>query len=158
VTARGSLPPAAKREAVSDTQTLRFGLREAVPPDAPAAWGARLIYPDDVVWDRTDAVGSGSMSAHTHDVIFATGAMVLLLAMLPAVWRKTVMPPSTCVITGVVMLVFVVNYATMAYWYATAMEAGDLACWSYLLWLAGRSKLGAYEQDVNAGNRDQGGR
>ena len=43
---------------MSDTQTLRFGLRDAVPPDALAAWGARLIYPDDVLWDRTDAVGS----------------------------------------------------------------------------------------------------
>jgi hypothetical protein len=43
---------------VSETDILKFGLREAVPPDAPAAWGARLIYPDDVVWDRTDAIGS----------------------------------------------------------------------------------------------------
>lgn len=42
---------------MSNTQILRFGLRDAVPPDAPAAWGARLIYPDDLVWDRTDAVG-----------------------------------------------------------------------------------------------------
>lgn len=30
-----------------------FGLSRAVPESASAAWGARWIFPDDVVWDRT---------------------------------------------------------------------------------------------------------
>lgn len=40
------------------TDTLKFGLRDVVPPDARAAWGARLIYPDDVLADRTDCIGA----------------------------------------------------------------------------------------------------
>jgi hypothetical protein len=37
---------------------LAFGYRPALK-HVPilAAWGARLIYPDDLVWDRTDAIG-----------------------------------------------------------------------------------------------------
>jgi hypothetical protein len=42
----------------STIDTLKFGLRDAVPPEALAAWGARLIYPDDVLADRSDCVGS----------------------------------------------------------------------------------------------------
>jgi hypothetical protein len=30
-----------------------FGLSRAVPEKAAAAWGARWIFPDDIVWDRT---------------------------------------------------------------------------------------------------------
>lgn len=29
-----------------------FGLSEAVPPTAKAAWGARMIFPDDLLHDR----------------------------------------------------------------------------------------------------------
>jgi hypothetical protein len=39
-------------------EALKFGLRDAVPADAQAAWGARLIYPDDVLADRSDCIGS----------------------------------------------------------------------------------------------------
>lgn len=80
------------------------------------------------------------ISTHLHDAIFAVGAAVLLLAMLPAVWRRAVMPLSTCVVTGTVVFVLVLNYATMAYWYATAMEAGNCACWAYLLSVAMRAR------------------
>lgn len=38
------------------TNRLGYGLRDA-PTDAPAAWGARLIFPNDLVWDRTDMYG-----------------------------------------------------------------------------------------------------
>jgi hypothetical protein len=36
---------------------LGFGLR-AIPEGVACAWGARLIWPDDLVWDRTDVFGS----------------------------------------------------------------------------------------------------
>jgi hypothetical protein len=80
------------------------------------------------------------VSARLHDLIFAVGAAVLFLAMLPAVWRRAVMPLSTCVVTGAVVFAFALNYATMAYWYATAMEFGNFACWAYLLWVALRAR------------------
>lgn len=37
--------------------TLEFGLYPAVPAAAAAAWGARLIYPDDLVFNRQSCVG-----------------------------------------------------------------------------------------------------
>jgi hypothetical protein len=36
---------------------LQFGLHAAIPHDAVTAWGARLIFPDDLVWDRQDFAG-----------------------------------------------------------------------------------------------------
>lgn len=33
---------------------LRYGLSRAVPDGTKAAWGARLIAPADLVWDRQD--------------------------------------------------------------------------------------------------------
>lgn len=68
-----------------------------------------------------------------HDLIFAVGSMVLLLAMVPAVLRKAVIPISTCLTTGGVLAVFVINYVTMGYWYAAVVEAGNVLCWGYLL-------------------------
>lgn len=51
--------------------TLKFGLRDAVPDEAAAAWGARLIYPDNVVPDRVNCVGAHSaraaLLAHLRD-------------------------------------------------------------------------------------------
>lgn len=37
------------------TQRLSYGLRDT--PNVKAAWGARLIFPADLVWDRTDMIG-----------------------------------------------------------------------------------------------------
>ena len=34
-----------------------FGLSAAVPTGKEAAWGARWIYPNDMVWDRQDFPG-----------------------------------------------------------------------------------------------------
>lgn len=37
---------------------LAFGTNRGVWADAAAVWGARWIWPNDVLWDRTDIVGS----------------------------------------------------------------------------------------------------
>lgn len=68
-----------------------------------------------------------------HDFVFASGALILFLAMIPAVARKAVIPLSTCLTTGAVLLVFTINYVTMSYWYAAVVEAGNVLCWGYLL-------------------------
>lgn len=35
---------------------LAFGLRQ-IPDDVVTCWGARLIWPADLVWDRQDMIG-----------------------------------------------------------------------------------------------------
>jgi hypothetical protein len=42
---------------------LSFGLSRAIPPGVSCAWGARFIYPDDLLWDRQDFVGEGDEKA-----------------------------------------------------------------------------------------------
>lgn len=37
---------------------LQFGLSSAVPSAVTTAWGARWIFPDDVVWDRQSLVAA----------------------------------------------------------------------------------------------------
>lgn len=41
-------------------RALSFGLNDEVPATATTAWGARWIYPDDMVSDRQDFVNMGS--------------------------------------------------------------------------------------------------
>lgn len=36
---------------------MQFGLNSAVPKGVTAAWGARFIYPADMLWDRQSMVG-----------------------------------------------------------------------------------------------------
>jgi len=38
------------------SEELRFGYRRGIPEGITTAWGARLIAPDDLVWDRQDLV------------------------------------------------------------------------------------------------------
>lgn len=38
------------------TERLAFGLN-GVAPDGVTVWGARLIWPNDLVWDRMDCIG-----------------------------------------------------------------------------------------------------
>jgi hypothetical protein len=42
--------PAGKHE-------LGFGAKRHVPDEVTCVWGARLIFPDDLVWDRQDMIG-----------------------------------------------------------------------------------------------------
>jgi hypothetical protein len=39
---------------------LAFGLRSGLPENAHTAWGARLIWPNDLVWDRQDVQGKAA--------------------------------------------------------------------------------------------------
>jgi hypothetical protein len=80
------------------------------------------------------------VSASLHDTIFATGALILFLAILPAVVRKVVMPLSTICISGGVIFVFALNYASMHYVYATVVEALNVISWVYLLRIALRER------------------
>jgi hypothetical protein len=81
------------------------------------------------------------ISQQLHDTIFAVGAFVLLLALLPAVVKKTVLPLSTIWITGGVLFVFALNYLTMRFWYAMAVEAGNVLAWAYLFTIAWKVRV-----------------
>ncbi len=83
------------------------------------------------------------MSASTHDLIFSVGGVIFAVALLPAVRKKTVMPLSTCLVTASVCLILSLNYLTMAYWYAFALESCIFLLWSYLtgISLKARSSL-----------------
>lgn len=46
---------------------LKYGLSDAVPADAHAAWGAAWRWPDEIVWEHADIVGD---SDHDRHVLF----------------------------------------------------------------------------------------
>jgi hypothetical protein len=51
---------------------LAFGHKWDDVPAVKAAWGARLIFPNDVVWDRTDAAGDDTAKAALLDYLRTT--------------------------------------------------------------------------------------
>lgn len=79
------------------------------------------------------------INPEVHDLIFAIGAAILFLAMIPAVLKKAILPLSTCFTTGGVLFIFTLNYMTMTYWYATVVEMLNVACWVYLYVIARRA-------------------
>ena len=76
-----------------------------------------------------------------HDLVFAVGAGIFAVSLIPAVVKRAHMPRATSVPTAVVLTVFLVNYATMAFWEAFAVEAVCCACWWYLVFLGGPPSL-----------------
>lgn len=78
------------------------------------------------------------ISAQLHDTVFAIGAFILFLALIPAVLKKAILPLSTCYLTGGVLFIFTLNYLTMRYWYATVVEFANVVCWAYLFLIAWR--------------------
>lgn len=76
------------------------------------------------------------LSQQAHDLVFSVGSAILAVAMLPAVRSRALLPMKTCAITGGVLAVFVLNYTDMHFWYAMAVEALNVAAWSYLLWVS----------------------
>ena len=81
------------------------------------------------------------ITANEHDLVFAVGSLVLTAAILPAVWRRSVLPVSTCAVTGGVIFVFVLNYLTMRYWFAFTVELVQVGLWVFLCWVAITARL-----------------
>lgn len=73
------------------------------------------------------------MTAQLHDLVFAVGSAILLVGLLPAVKHRSRLPSSTSLSVTIVLACFTANYATMGYWFAFAVEAGQTVCWAYLL-------------------------
>jgi hypothetical protein len=91
----------------------------------------------------TEGVGTGA-----HASIVAAGSLVLTVAMVPTLYRKSVLPSSACVITGGAISILAVNFATMAYGYAAALEASNAVFWGYLLWLSMKSRADVTSVDT----------
>jgi hypothetical protein len=47
----------------TETRKMAFGLNAALPEGVEAAWGARLIFPDDLLWDRQGTIRDDDSSA-----------------------------------------------------------------------------------------------
>jgi hypothetical protein len=54
---------------------LEFGLNAALPSKCPAAFGARLIYPDDMLWDRKSWHNRDSRFGDRLALWLSTGAL-----------------------------------------------------------------------------------
>lgn len=50
-----------------DERTLGFGAKRHVPDEVTCVWGARLIWPDDLVWDRQDMIGAEAEREELRD-------------------------------------------------------------------------------------------
>lgn len=81
------------------------------------------------------------ISQQLHDAVFAVGSFVLFFALLPAVYKKAIIPLSTCWVTGGVLFVFMLNYLTMKYWYATVVELSNVLAWAYLFVISWRHRV-----------------
>lgn len=74
------------------------------------------------------------MSVSWQDYVLAIGQALFVLALLPALPVAAPKPPRvTCVITGLVLLVFAATLTTLALWWAATMNALCGAVWLYLL-------------------------
>jgi hypothetical protein len=83
-----------------------------------------------------------------HDLVFAVGSGIFAVSLIPAVWKRAVMPLSTSVPTATVLTAFLVNYTTMRFWYAVAMETITCACWWALVVIGARSRGGGTQVSV----------
>lgn len=80
------------------------------------------------------------ISQQAHDLIFSIGAFVLLIGLLPQIVKGTILPLSSCILTGGILLIFTLNYLTMEYWYVMFVEAANVVGWSILLTRAIRNR------------------
>lgn len=67
-----------------------------------------------------------------HDAIFLLGNVVFLAALLPALSRRQAPPFVTCALTGTVVWIFALNFATIGLWASAAGNAAVAFCWTLL--------------------------
>jgi hypothetical protein len=81
-----------------------------------------------------------------QDIVIAAGSLVFAVALIPSVLSKDKPALSTSVMTGTVLVVFSITYATLSLWYATittSLAAG--------LWIAlAVQKLKKHSKEQNA--------
>lgn len=77
-----------------------FGAVRHIPDEVTCAWGARFIWPDDLLWDRQDMVGSeanrAELEAWLNDRALAAARitaarMARTYELDQAAWRRVVL-------------------------------------------------------------------
>lgn len=68
-----------------------------------------------------------------HDLIFATGSVVFIIALIPSILGVHKPAASSSLITGIVLTVFGFTYLTIDYAFAAATTFITALCWYILL-------------------------
>lgn len=68
-----------------------------------------------------------------QDVVIGIGQFVFALALVPAIVSEEKPPRSTCAMTGGLLAVFAMVYATLDLWLATLACAICATCWLVLM-------------------------
>jgi uncharacterized membrane protein YjdF len=69
---------------------------------------------------------------HWQDIIIAIGSLVFSIALLPSVFSKHKPALWTSVITGIVLFILALTYASLRFWYATTITALTASLWLVL--------------------------
>jgi hypothetical protein len=85
------------------------------------------------------------MIASWQDGVFTFGALVFIIALIPAVKGPNKPPLSTSLVTGCTLGVFALTFASLDLWYSAATEAAVSALW---LVVAVQVALGNKEKPV----------
>jgi len=67
-----------------------------------------------------------------QDIILAIGSLIFAFALLPSVLGKDKPALWTSVVTGTVLVIFAITYATLSLWYATITTALAAFLWIVL--------------------------
>jgi branched-subunit amino acid ABC-type transport system permease component len=69
---------------------------------------------------------------HWQDFVLTAGSLVFIAALLPSVFSNNKPAISTSAITGGVLGVFAVTYATLSLWFAAVTTAMSAVLWLFL--------------------------
>ena len=64
-----------------------------------------------------------------QDIVFMIGGFIFSGALIPTIIAKEKPAMSTCIMTGVVLAVFSVSYATLGLWGAFVSNSLTSSCW-----------------------------
>ena len=67
-----------------------------------------------------------------HDVMVAVCSLILLVAIVPTVLAKTILPKTTTLLTMAALWGLTATFLTMGLVYATIVQGLSAACWTYL--------------------------
>jgi hypothetical protein len=67
-----------------------------------------------------------------QDWVFGAGQFVFGLALIPAVIKKTKMPRSSSILTGITLCVFAGTYMTLGLWLSGATTIATALLWLFL--------------------------
>jgi len=65
-----------------------------------------------------------------QDIALSVGGILFTVALIPTVRSRTFKPtPSTCILTGTVLTVYVVVYITLSFWFSATVTTSTSILW-----------------------------